>query len=141
MMIKSYKDLLVWQVGIELVIATYELTEQFPKKEQFGLTSQIRRASISIPSNVAEGYQRKTDGELLRFLLIALGSASELETQLFLAKKLKMTSEEYFLRIDNLLTRVLQLTNSFINKLRKDTGRTANRGQRTAASEPQQTNR
>lgn len=85
---KSYKDLIVWQKSIELVKQIYLLTALLPKEEIFALSSQMRRASISIPSNIAEGYMRKHQKEYLQFLSIALGSAAELETQLILVQTL-----------------------------------------------------
>jgi four helix bundle protein len=80
--ITSHKDLKVWQESMDLVIQIYKLAENFPKHEVYGLSSQIRRASISIPSNIAEGAGRKGGKEFTRFLYIALGSLSEIETQL-----------------------------------------------------------
>jgi four helix bundle protein len=86
--IKSHKDLKVWQESITLVIAVYKITEDFPKHEIYGLTSQMRRATVSIPSNIAEGACRKGKKEFIRFLFIALGSLSEVETQLEIALRL-----------------------------------------------------
>ena len=77
---KSYKELIVWQKGIQLVTTMYAVTSSFPKTEQFGLTSQIRRASISIPANIAEGYTRGHRAEYVQFLRIAFSSGAELET-------------------------------------------------------------
>jgi len=85
---KSHKDLDVWKKSMEMVANIYRLTRQFPSDEQFGLTSQIRRSAISIPSNIAEGAARNSDREFKQFLYIALGSASEVETQLLIAEKL-----------------------------------------------------
>ena len=85
---KDHKDLDVWKKGIDLVAEVYRTTAQFPKEEVFGLTSQMRRAAVSIPANVAEGAARQTDKEFIQFLHIALGSASELETELLIAEKL-----------------------------------------------------
>ena len=79
---KSHKNLVVWQKSMKLVTRLYEVTRTFPKEELFGITSQMRRAAVSIPSNIAEGYGRVYGKETLRFLSNALGSASELETQL-----------------------------------------------------------
>lgn len=88
---KTYKDLIVWQKSIELVKEIYLLTEDFPKEEIYGLTSQIRRCAVSIPSNIAEGKMRTTNKEFSHFLSIAYGSGAELETQLILAKLLNKT--------------------------------------------------
>jgi four helix bundle protein len=82
---RSYKDLEVWQVAVELVKSIYEITEKFPWVERFELTQQIRRAAVSIPSNIAEGQFRNSSREFKPFLSIALGSAAELETQLIIA--------------------------------------------------------
>ncbi len=85
---KTHKDLDVWKFGMDLVVSIYKYTENFPEKEKFGLTSQIRRSSISIPSNIAEGAGRSSRQDYVRFLYISLGSASELETQIEIAKSL-----------------------------------------------------
>lgn len=89
MTIKSYKDLIVWQKGIELVEAVYRLTKMFPKEEIYGLTSQLRRAAVSVPSNIAEGQARSSTAEFVNFLSIARGSLSEVETQLIIAHRLE----------------------------------------------------
>lgn len=86
--IKSFRDLLVWQKSMSLVTSIYQLTRDFPHAEMFGLTSQLRRASISIPSNIAEGYGRNTSKDYLRYLQIALGSLYEMQTQLEIASNL-----------------------------------------------------
>ena len=90
-MVKSYKDLLVWQKSMDLVVGVYTLTKSFPACEVYGLSSQMQRAAVSIPSNVAEGFERGTPGEFARFLSIASGSVAELETQIILAKRLGYT--------------------------------------------------
>ena len=84
-----HKDMEVWKKSIELVTKVYEITKTFPDDEKFGLVSQIRRASISIPSNIAEGAARNSDKEIQRFLDISLGSIAELETQLIIAENLQ----------------------------------------------------
>lgn len=84
-MVTSYKELIVWKKGIELVTEIYKYTRQFPKEELYGLAAQMRRAAISIPSNIAEGQQRKNTKEFLQFLRISYGSAAELETQLIIS--------------------------------------------------------
>jgi len=88
MKIKSYRDLKVWQVGMEIAAMVYGLTEKFPKQEAYGLTSQVQRAAVSIPSNIAEGHARDSTKEYLRALSIARGSLAELETQLLLSESL-----------------------------------------------------
>jgi four helix bundle protein len=85
---QSFKDLVVWQRSIELTVDVYRLTSKFPEAERFGLTNQMRRASVSIASNIAEGYGRSTKGEYVQFLGHARGSCSELETQIVIAKQL-----------------------------------------------------
>jgi len=85
---KSHKDLTVWQKSIDFVAEIYKISDEFPKGEIFGLQSQMRRAAISIPSNISEGASRASNKEFIQFLHIALGSASELETQLIIAQKI-----------------------------------------------------
>lgn len=85
---QSYRDLLVWQKGIELAKLLYPLTAKLPAEEKFGLVSQIRRAAVSVPSNIAEGQARRTTGEFIQFISHAEGSAAELDTQLYLAVEL-----------------------------------------------------
>lgn len=87
-MLRSYRDLIVWQKAVELAVLIYRLTEGFPKREIYGLASQIRRAGVSVPSNIAEGYGRGSRKEYLQFLSIAQGSLKELETQTVLAQRL-----------------------------------------------------
>ena len=91
---KSHKDLIVWQKSMDHVAAIYVATKAFPKEELFGIASQMRRAAVSIPSNIAEGYGRLYDKETVKFLSNALGSASELETQLIISKDLGYLSIE-----------------------------------------------
>jgi len=90
---KSHKDLKVWQESMDLVIEVYKITNLFPKEELYGLTSQIKRSALSIPSNIAEGAGRKGKTEYCRFLYIALGSASELETQIEIAYRLNFVDD------------------------------------------------
>ena len=84
-MLKSFKDLKVWQKSYDLCLKAYKITSTFPKDERYGLTSQIRRSAVSIPSNIAEGYGRKTTVDYIRMLYIVYGSTCELETQVLLA--------------------------------------------------------
>ena len=91
--IKSFKDLRIWQKGMEIITDIYTLTKKFPKEELFSLTSQLRRSAISIPSNIAEGFKRFHNKEYKQFLFIALGSCAELETQIIIAKELKYINE------------------------------------------------
>ncbi|PYV38174.1 MAG: four helix bundle protein [Acidobacteria bacterium] len=92
--LKSYKDLLVWQKSIALVKGIYRLTRSFPPDERFGLVSQLRRAAVSVPSNIAEGQSRHTCGEFVQFLSHAEGSLAELETQILIAVDLDFCSQE-----------------------------------------------
>ena len=84
----THKELKIWKLGIDLVIDIYKVTGDFPSEEKYGLTSQLRKSSVSIPSNIAEGAARKNDKEFLQFLFYSLGSISELETQLIISKRL-----------------------------------------------------
>ncbi len=84
-MLESYRELKVWQKAIDLVVECYRLSQAFPKDEIYGLTSQLRRASVSIPANIAEGYGRGSHGEYLQFLAVAQGSLKEVETHLIIA--------------------------------------------------------
>lgn len=114
----THKDLLVWQHGIRLVSLIYSATDGFPDREGYGLTSQMRRAAISIPSNIAEGAARQSSKEFIQFLYIALGSLSELETQCIIAENLG------FLREPTLGPAIDELRKKMLNfiKYRKETG-------------------
>ena len=112
----DYKDLNVWKISIDLVKDIYQLTSKFPSKEKFGLISQIQRAAVSIPSNIAEGANRNSNKEFIQFLFIALGSASEVETQLIIANKLGYThniNDEL-----NEITKIRKMLNALIRSLR-----------------------
>ncbi len=91
--IRTFRDLKVWQKGIELVKEVYSITKAFPQEEQYGITSQMKRSSVSIPSNIAEGFRRKYSKEHKQFLNIALGSCAELETQVVIAKELNYIND------------------------------------------------
>lgn len=122
---RMHHDLEVWRAGIKLVGEIYELTEVFPRQEQFGLAQQIRRSAVSVPSNIAEGSARLTDREFLHFLGVARGSLGELETQLIIAKELG-----YLDSIPSgLIERLFALLGGLINHQRKRVnhdGRTPN---------------
>ncbi len=92
--IKSFKDLKIWQKGIELVKVVYQITDSFPSKETYGIVSQMRRSAISVPSNIAEGFMRRHNKEYKQFLYIALGSLAELETQIILSDELGLLKNE-----------------------------------------------
>jgi four helix bundle protein len=109
-MVKSYKDLLVWQRSMDLVETVYRLTAVFPSVEQWGLVSQMRRAAISVPSNVAEGYGRQATGEYRHHVSIGRGSLLELETQILLARRLnylKLADAESVLKEIDEISRML----------------------------------
>lgn len=108
---KSYKDLIVWQKSIDLVVAVYELAEYFPKSEVFGLSSQMKRSAVSIASNIAEGSKRGTKKDFRQFLLMAYGSGAELETQIFIAKKLPFGKSLNYKTVDALLEEVMKMLN------------------------------
>ena len=109
---KSYKDLIVWQRAVELVMAIYSLTKKFPKEEQYGLISQIRRAAVSIVSNIAEGYARQHKLEYIQFLSMAFGSCAELETQLIIAQRLGYGVSSDYSRVLSLLEEVSKMLNA-----------------------------
>jgi four helix bundle protein len=108
---KTHKNLDVWQRSVLFVTAVYKLTQKFPQSEQYGLTSQIRRAAVSIPSNIAEGAARRTKPEFRRFLFIALGSTAELETQILISNNLNYLAnadQEQLMEELNTISRMLQ---------------------------------
>ncbi len=91
--VRNHKDLEVWKVSMDFVVEIYQVTKNFPQTEIYGLTSQLRRAAVSIPSNIAEGAARKNTREFIQFLYIAQGSLSEIETQLLISERLKYIIE------------------------------------------------
>ena len=116
--IKSYKDLLIWQKGIEITEKVYLITNNFPQNELFSLTNQIRRASVSISSNISEGFGRNSTKSYMNFLKISRGSLYELETQLIIADRLNYISDNELLKsINDLLSEEGKMINSYINKL------------------------
>ena len=120
--IKSYQDLLIWQKGKEITLKVYQLTNSFPKEELYALTSQIRRCSISIPSNIAEGWGRGTDKNIINFLNISKGSLYELETQLIIAFDLKYINETQLNEILILINEVSKMIVSLIGKIKLRNG-------------------
>jgi four helix bundle protein len=110
--------LIVWERAIELCAAIYHLTRKFPREEIYGLTSQIRRASVSIASNIAEGYGRGSRGEYKQFVAIALGSYMELQTQLVIARKLGFLDSPEFEGAENLASEVGRMLSALLTKLR-----------------------
>lgn len=116
--IKSYKDLIVWQKSIQLVKEIFLLTDKFQKSELYGITSQMRRAAVAIPSNIAEGYGRRSKKEYAQFFSIAYGSGLELETQILISKELGLASLSDFVKVELLLEEVLRMLNSMTSKMR-----------------------
>jgi len=116
--IKSFKQLNIWQKGIEEVKYVYEITKNFPRYELYGLTSQIRRAAVSIPSNIAEGFKRSHSNEYRQFLHIALGSAAELETLLIIAKELGYMENNQLENILEKIQNISKMISSLLNKLK-----------------------
>lgn len=108
----SHQELIVWQKAMNLVVEVYTLTGEFPRDELYGITSQIRRAAVSIPSNIAEGRRRGTVKEYRRFLLVAYGSAAELETQLELSFRLRFVTRSQGKQASDLLSEVLRMLNT-----------------------------
>lgn len=112
---KKYSELEVWIKSRHLATLSYELTKGFPKEEVFGLTSQIRRSAVSIPSNIAEGCGRNSSKDTIQFLFIARGSLYELETQFFISNDLKYIDDSQLLIIIERITECKKLLNGFIN--------------------------
>ena len=118
----SHKDLILWQKALDLAVAVHEVSAAFPKSEIFGLVSQIRRAAVSIPSNIAEGSARRTTREFIAFLHIARGSMAEVETQLLLAQRTGYVSNERLTVLQVRLDEVGRIMNAVIAGLRRRLG-------------------
>ncbi|MEA2096857.1 MAG: four helix bundle protein [Candidatus Cloacimonadota bacterium] len=116
--IKTFRDLLIWQKGMELVKAIYKLTRSFPKSEDYNLSSQMKRASISIPSNIAEGFGRSTKKDFQRFLYIALGSIFELQTQIIISYEQNYINQQQYDSLNELTREVERMLCSFMNSNR-----------------------
>ena len=114
--IKSYKDLLIWQKGINIVVLVYKIVESFPKEELYALSNQLKRASVSIPSNIAEGYGRNSEKSFSHFLDISRGSLFEIETQLIIAKELGIISDEILF---NTILKQIEEESKMINSFSK----------------------
>jgi four helix bundle protein len=121
MKINSHSDLFVWQKSMSLVIAIYKLTNDFPSHELYGLTSQMRRAAVSIPSNIAEGKRRSSRKDFRHFLINSFGSGAELETQIEISKRLMYGKNESHLEVDILLGEVMKMLNKMISTLSSPT--------------------
>ncbi|MFN4254787.1 MAG: four helix bundle protein [Saprospiraceae bacterium] len=116
---QDFKELDVWREAKILAVSIYKLTEPFPKHELFGLTNQMRRAAVSIPSNIAEGTGRRTPKDKAQFMYTSRGSLFELETQIVIARELNYLSEEDFNQISQSIIKYRQLINGFINYLER----------------------
>ena len=117
MSVQSYKDLVVWQKSMDLVEVMYQMTRTFPKEEVYGLTNQLRRAAVSIPSNIAEGHARSSTAEFVRFLSIARGSLAEVETQLLITQRLGYLSNDQLAPILSLQIEINKMTNGLMARL------------------------
>jgi four helix bundle protein len=131
MAVQSFRDSIAWQKAMELSTAVYGATRTFPREEMFGLTSQLRRASVSIASNIAEGQGRLTSNEFAHFLGMARGSALEVETQLELAVRLEFGVKNDLLKVQFLATEVVKILNAVLSNLRERKKRESS-GQRAA---------
>jgi|KBSMisStaDraftv2_1062788.scaffolds.fasta_scaffold42117_3 four helix bundle protein len=116
-MAQDYRDLIVWKKAMELTVCIYSLTQSFPKQEIYGLSSQMRRASVSIASNIAEGRGRLNPAEFRQFLAMAQGSIYELETQLLIANSLGFARAEAIKEAESIANEVSKMLRSFIQKL------------------------
>jgi four helix bundle protein len=114
---KTHKDLEVWRRSLDFVTDIYLVTQSFPKSELYGLTSQLRRAAVSIPSNISEGAARKSPTEFKRYLHISLGSLSEVETQLLISRNLNYMSDENFESLINEQGNIARLTQGLIRSI------------------------
>lgn len=114
----SYKELIVWQKSIALVTQIYNLCSNYPQSEQFGLTSQLKRSSISIPSNIAEGFGRNSKNDFIRFLNIAVGSLFELQTQLEISKNLSFLTEDHHTEIIEKTIEIEKMLKALIRSLK-----------------------
>ena len=115
--IRGFKDLIVWQRSVALAVEIYRITKNFPREETYGLSSQIRRAASSTPSNIAEGCGRDGDAELARFCIIARGSASELEYQLLLARDLKLLQTDDYEQLSQRVIEIKRMLTVLVQKL------------------------
>lgn len=117
--IQSHKDLIVWQKSVELVVRLYAVTDSFPKSELFGPTNQMRRAAVSIPSNIAEGRRRSSRKDFRNFLTNAFGSGAELETQIEISKRLSFGKKLDFKITEQLLSEIMRMLNKMISSLKE----------------------
>jgi four helix bundle protein len=116
--VRSYRDLLVWQDSMELVVQIYRTTSKFPREERYSLVDQLRRAAISVPSNIAEGHGRSRTGDYLRYLSVAVGSLHELETQIQIATRLQYMSDDRATELLDACTAIGRMLGALIRALR-----------------------
>ncbi len=117
---RNFRQLRIWDLGIKIVTEVYVLVKRFPNEEKFGLTNQMTRASISVPSNIAEGCSRSSDKEYKRFLEIAIGSLFELETQIIIAQKINYIDMKNSTNLMETIQQEEKMINSLISKLKRD---------------------
>ena len=116
--IRNFRDLKVWQISIDMVTLVYQMLKSFPKEEQYGIMSQIRRSAVSVPANIAEGQARQHTKEYLQGLYIAKGSLAELETHLIISEKLNYLSQENLTVIEKMATQIRMALNGLIKSLK-----------------------
>ena len=116
--IHTYKDLIVWRKAMDLVVAVYALTEQFPRSEMYGLTAQMKRSAVSIPTNIAEGRKRGSRKDYRHFVIVAYSSGAELETEVEIAKRLPFGNNLDFRTVDGLLDEVMKMLNRMTTSIR-----------------------
>lgn len=119
MSVRDYRDLVVWQKAIELAKQVYSLTSKFPSEEKFGMVSQMRRAAVSIPSNIAEGQARATPGEFVQFISYAEGSAGELDTQFVLSVELGFCAKSDTQTLTELIVEIRKMLNALRRSIKK----------------------
>lgn len=120
---KTFRDIVAWQKGVQLAKAIYKATAQMPPEERFGLTSQIRRAAVAVPSNIAEGYGRESKADFLRFLRTARGSLYELQTQIHLSRELELLQTN--VELDSIVAETDRVLQAFIRGLNDSEPRTS----------------
>jgi four helix bundle protein len=118
-MLRNYKELKVWKKAYALCLQIYEVTKDYPREEKFGLSSQMRRAGVSVPSNIAEGYGRKSTKQYIQQLYVSYGSICEMETQLLLSKDLYYLKEDKFQEINTVISEVERMLKALIRSLEK----------------------
>ncbi|HEX9292253.1 MAG TPA: four helix bundle protein [Gemmatimonadales bacterium] len=117
--VRGYRDLIVWQDSMDLVLSIYRITAAFPKEERYSLVSQLRRAAVSVPSNIAEGHGRSRTGDYLRHLSVAVGSLSEVETQVQIARRLEYITEDDQSRLLESCNAIAKMFGGLIRSLRR----------------------